>query len=193
MLYPKCTRSLSTVLVPLTHRSATRPKTPGLWLELLCLAPAARAAAGRSPVLKFWPQELVIRAPLSLHLRQCTCTVLGPRPLLPLALFARPLHPPPPLPAAPPPPLPAAPPPPLAPARCVSLAGSIWRPSQIHFRSISGPSQMQMCLPVRGAALSESNGSCSSCACSYALQGPPATAVPAVSRRPTTLHRARVQ
>ena len=74
--------------------------------------------------------------------------------------------------------------------RRVHLA-SISDALQVHLRSISD--EMQMCLPVRGLALSESSGSCSSCACSYALQVPLATAVPAVSRRPTTLHRARVQ
>ena len=62
---------------------------------------------------------------------------------------------------------------------------------RVHLASISDPSQIH--LPVRGAALSQSNGSCSSCAGSYSPQVPPATAVPGVSRRPTTLRRARVQ
>ena len=186
MLYPKCTRSLSTVLVPLTHRSATRPKTPGLWLELLCLAPAVRAAASRclcssfgrrswSPVLYF--HSACASAPAQSSDRARCCRSLSPhghcirrRRFPPRRRHHRRCSP--------------------CLIRRVHLA-SISDALQVHLRSISD--EMQMCLPVRGLALSESSGSCSSCACSYALQVPLATAVPAVSRRPTTLHRARVQ
>ena len=62
---------------------------------------------------------------------------------------------------------------------------------RVHLASISDPFQIH--LPVRGAALSKSNGSCSSCVGSYSPQVPPATAVPGVSRRPIILRRARVQ
>ena len=61
------------------------------------------------------------------------------------------------------------------------------------FAHLSGPSGVYL-ESTRARELSSSDGSCSSCAGSYSLQVPPATAVPGVSRsRAAILRRARVQ